>query len=160
MTLEEYLRDRKRLFAIMDKGFKIVLHKEGVSEKVIQQHEQNGYAPLPKPRATKKTLNGTQEASSPMPVLSGQSATYLKLPGVQRILVLMTKKEQELFTILLDHDGEWFSREKLPFLLGYASKDSMRVSLNFGKMVSRGWIEQERINGSLSYRTNMKGKMS
>lgn len=155
MTLEEYLRDRKRLFAIMDKGFKIVLHREGVSEKVIEQHEQNGYIP-PRPKTAKSSQ---QEASASIPVMSGQSGTYLKLPGVQRILALMSKKEQELFTILLDHDGEWFSREKLPFLLGYASKDSMRVSLNFGKMVSRGWIEQERINGSLNYRTNMRGKM-
>lgn len=158
MTLEEYLRDRKRLFAIMDKGFKIVLHREGVSEKVIEQHEQSGYVP-PRPKADKKTGNGNAEVMPSIPMMAGQSATYLKLPGVQRILALMTKKEQELFTILLDHDGEWFSREKLPFLLGYASKDSMRVSLNFGKMVSRGWIEQERVNGSLSYRTNMRGKM-
>jgi DNA excision repair protein ERCC-3 len=160
MTLEEYLRDRKRLFAIMDKGFKIVLHKEGVSEKVIQQHEQNGYVPLPKPRTSKKTLNGTQETSPSIPIMSGQSATFLNLPGVQRILNLMSKKEEQLFTMLLDHDGEWFSGDKLPFLLGYASKHSMQVNLSFKKMVDRGWIEQERIGKSLSYRTNMKGKMS
>jgi DNA excision repair protein ERCC-3 len=158
MTLEEYLRDRKRLFAIMDKGFKIVLHREGVSEKVIEQHEQNGYIP-PRPKATKKSENGKQEQTPSVPIMSGQSATYINLPGVQKIINLMSKKEKQLYTLLLDHDGEWFSREKLPFILGYASKDSMRVSLDFGKMVGRGWIEQTRIDGSLSYRTNMRGKM-
>jgi hypothetical protein len=35
----------------------------------------------------------------------------------------------------------------------------MQVNLNFKKMVDRGWIEQQRIEGSLSYRTNMKGKL-
>ena len=155
MTLEEYLRDRKRLFAIMDKGFKIVLHREGVSEKVIEQHEQNGYVPQ-KPRATKKTENLHETVSAPM---SGQSATFTSLPGVQRILNLMNTKEKQLFTLLLDHDGSWFSREKLPLLLGYASDDTMRHSIDFTKMVERGWIETQRQGRASSYRTNMRGKM-
>jgi len=155
MTLEEYLRDRKRLFAIMDKGFKIVLHREGVSEKVIEQHEQNGYVPQ-KPRATKKTENLQETVSAPM---SGQSATFTSLPGVQRILNLMNTKEKQLFTLLLDHDGSWFSREKLPLLLGYASDDTMRHSIDFTKMVERGWIETQRQGRASSYRTNMRGKM-
>ncbi len=155
MTLEEYLRDRKRLFAIMDKGFKIVLHREGVSEKVIEQHEQNGYVPQ-KPRATKKTENLQETVSTPM---SGQSATFTSLPGVQRILNLMNTKEKQLFTLLLDHDGSWFSREKLPLLLGYASDDTMRHSIDFTKMIERGWIETQRQGRASSYRTNMRGKM-
>ena len=155
MTLEEYLRDRKRLFAIMDKGFKIVLHREGVSEKVIEQHEQNGYVPQ-KPRVTKKTENLQETVSAPM---SGQSATFTSLPGVQRILNLMNTKEKQLFTLLLDHDGSWFSREKLPLLLGYASDDTMRHSIDFTKMVERGWIETQRQGRASSYRTNMRGKM-
>jgi len=155
MTLEEYLRDRKRLFAIMDKGFKIVLHREGVSEKVIEQHEQNGYVPQ-KPRATKKTENLQETVSA---LMSGQSATFTSLPGVQRILNLMNTKEKQLFTLLLDHDGSWFSREKLPLLLGYASDDTMRHSIDFTKMVERGWIETQRQGRASSYRTNMRGKM-
>jgi hypothetical protein len=158
MTLDEYLRDRKRLFAIMDKGFKIVLHREGVSEKVIAQHEQSGYVPLSRPRKRKAT-NNVDSPQPLMPLMAGQSATFLSLKGVQRIRNLMSKKEEQLFILLLDHDGEWFSGDKLPFLLGYASKHSMQVSLNFKKMVSRGWIEQSRQGRSLSYRTNMRGKM-
>jgi DNA excision repair protein ERCC-3 len=161
MTLEEYLRDRKRLFAIMDKGFKIVLHKEGVSEKVIEMHEQSGYVP-PRPRAA-KTANGNgnnPDVQAPtMPAISGQSATYLKLPGVQRMTALMSKKELEFFTLLLDHDGEWFSTDKLPFLLGYSSKHSLQVNFDFSKMISRGWIEKQKEGNSTSYRTNMRGKM-
>lgn len=157
MTLEEYLRDRKRLFSIMDKGFKMVLHREGVSEKTIEGRVQEYRTP--KVRNGKKTISA--EPIVPMPIMAGQSGTYVNLPGVQRIMNLMTKKEKQLFTLLLDHDGEWFSSEKLPFLLGYASKMAMKTSsISFKKMVDRGWIEQQRIEGTMSYRTNMKGKMA
>jgi superfamily II DNA or RNA helicase len=161
MTLEEYLHDRKRLFSIMDKGFKIVLHREGVSEKVIEDHSQD-FRPLARPRQPISKQASALEPVTATPSLSvspGQSGTYTNLPGVQRIMALMNKKEKQLYTLLLDHDGEWFSGNKLPFLLGYASKHSMQVSLSFKKMVDRDWIEQQRIEGSLSYRTNMKGKL-
>ena len=157
MTLEEYLRDRKRLFSIMDKGFKIELHREGVSEKVIEEHSHDVHAPI-RPRVS----NSVKEPKTDIapPVMIGQSATYTNLPGVQRIMALMNKKEQQLFTLLLDHDGEWFSRQRLPLLLGYASIDTMRHSIDFVKMVDRGWIEEQRQGKGSSYRTNMKGKMS
>jgi len=157
MTLEEYLRDRKRLFSIMDKGFKIVLHREGVSEKVIEEHSHDVHAPI-RPRVSNSVKE--QKTDIAPPVMSGQSATYTNLPGVQRIMALMNKKEQQLFTLLLDHDGEWFSRQRLPLLLGYASIDTMRHSIDFVVMVDRGWIEEQRQGKGSSYRTNMKGKMS
>ena len=167
MALEEYLHDRKRLFSIMDKGFKIVLHREGVSEKVIEGHADELRAPRIQGERTisekllriSKSASTTEKVAPPLPVQLGQSQTYTSLPGVQRIMALMNRKEKQLYTLLLDHDGEWFSGNKLPFLLGYASKHSMQVSLSFKKMVDRGWIEQQRIEGSLSYRTNMKGKL-
>ena len=157
MTLEEYLRDRKRLFSIMDKGFKIELHREGVSEKVIEEHSHDVHAPI-RPRVSNSVKE--QKTDIAPPVMIGQSATYTNLPGVQRIMALMNKKEQQLFTLLLDHDGEWFSRQRLPLLLGYASIDTMRHSIDFVKMVDRGWIEEQRQGKGSSYRTNMKGKMS
>ena len=64
MTLEEYLRDRKRLFSIMDKGFKIVLHREGVSEKIIEQHEQNGYVSKKSKQKTRECHAGSKLFSS------------------------------------------------------------------------------------------------
>lgn len=162
MTLEEYLHDRKRLFSIMDKGFKIVLHREGVSEKVIQDHSHDDYRPLPRPRNSRSASTTEPTATIPvsLPTSSGQSGTYTNLPGVQRMMALMTKKEKELFILLLDHDGEWFKREKLALLLGYANVGSMVTSsINLARMVNRNFIEQQRDDGSLSYRTNMKGKM-
>lgn len=160
MTLEEYLRDRKRLFSIMDKGFKIVLHREGVSEKVIEDHSQD-YRPLPARHqpTSKASASEAATATPPLSVSSGQSATYINLPGVQRIMALMNRKEKQLYTLLLDHDGEWFSRQRLPLVLGYASNDTMRHSIDFVKMVERGWIEEKREMKASSYRTNMKGKM-
>lgn len=37
MTIEEFQRDRKRLFGIYDKGFKVVLHREGFSDKQVMK---------------------------------------------------------------------------------------------------------------------------
>ena len=159
MTLEEYLHDRKRLFSIMDKGFKIVLHREGVSEKVIENHSGD-YRPLPQPRNSRPASTTKSTAIIPLPISSSQSGTYTSLPGVQRMMALMTKKEKELFILLLDHDGEWFKREKLPLLLGYANVGSMVTSsINLARMVNRGSIDQKREGNTLSYRTNMKGKL-
>jgi len=169
MTLEEYLRDRKRLFSIMDKGFKIVLHREGISEKIIEGHADELRAPRIRGERTiseklltlrnSKSTSTTEVAPTPLPVQSGQSQTYANLPGVKRIMALMNNKEKQLYTLLLDHDGEWFSRKRLPILLGYASDDTLRHSINLVKMVERDWIEEKREGRVCSYRTNMKGKM-
>ena len=161
MTLEEYLRDRKRLFSIMDKGFKIVLHREGVSEKVIEDHSHDFRPLLPARRNSRSASTETTEPTAPSlpPVSPGQSGTYTSLPGVQRIMALMNKKEKQLYTLLLDHDGEWFSRKQLPILLGYASDDTLRHSIDLVKMVNRDWIEEKREGNRSNYRTNMKGKM-
>ena len=160
MTLEEYLHDRKRLFSIMDKGFKIVLHREGVSEKVIEDHSHDDFRPLPRPRNSRPTSTTEPTATMPLPVSSGQSGTYTSLPGVQRIMALMNKKQKQFYTLLLDHDGEWFSRQRLPMLLGYAGESGgFQSTLDFPKLVQRGWIEQKREGKGTSYRTNMKGKM-
>lgn len=162
MTLDEYVRDRKRLFSIMDKGFKIVLHREGISEKVIQGKTSADRLVSVKPRVQRRRTRKkkTSDATGAASVLSGQggqSATFTKLPGIERIMATMNSKEKQFFTLLLDHDGEWFSRKRLPLLLGYSSVDTMRHSIDFTKMVSRGWIEQR--GRPASYRTNMKGKL-
>lgn len=164
MTLEEYLRDRKRLFSIMDKGFKIVLHREGVSEKVIEDHSQDYRPTIARTRQPSAgSSTSTQQPSQAPPSFtppSGQSATYAGLPGVQRIMALMNKKQKQFYTLLLDHDGEWFSRKQLPMILGYAGESGgFQATLDFPKLVQRGWIEQKREGNGTSYRTNMKGKM-
>ena len=167
MTLEEYLRDRKRLFGVMDKGFKIILHREGVSEKIIETHSADLRVPTSKTRISSKlsTSTPTEHLQTSIPLQSGQSATYTSLPGVQKIIGLMNKKEKQLYTLLLDHDGEWFSSQRLPLLLGYASDSGLRGGIDFSRMVERGWIEQkaegtgQQGRPRSSYRTNMKGKM-
>jgi superfamily II DNA or RNA helicase len=166
MTLEEYLRDRKRLFSIMDKGFKVVLHREGVSEKVIEdgtmKYQLGDHAPRSRQSTPSKQASALEPvtATPPLLVSPGQSGTYTSLPGVQRIMSLMNKKQKQFYTLLLDHDGEWFSRKTLPMLLGYAGETgAFQSTLDFRKLVERGWIEQKREGNTLSYRTNMKGKM-
>ena len=155
MTLEEYLHDRKRLFSIMDKGFKIVLHREGVSEKTIEAYH---HETPPFKRFVRVSKNEEKPVQTQQSV-TGQSMTYTSLPGVQKIMALMNKKEKQFYTLLLDHDGEWFSRQRLPLLLGFSSDDGLAHSIDFVKLVDRGWIESKREGRGSSYRTNMKGKM-
>jgi len=157
MTLEEYLHDRKRLFSIMDKGFKIVLHREGVSEKVIEDHSHD-YRPLPRSRNSRHAA--VPEPTVSVPVVSSQSGTFTNLPGVQKIIALLNKKEKQFYTLLLDHDGEWFSRQRLPLLLGFSSDDGLAHAIDFVKLVDKGWIESKREGRGSSYRTNMKGRMA
>ncbi len=159
MTLEEYLHDRKRLFSIMDKGFKIVLHREGVSEKVIEEHSHD-VRPMSRSRNSNALSVTDKVQATPISVpLLGQSATYTSLPGVQKIVALLNKKEKQFYTLLLDHDGEWFSRQRLPLLLGFSSDDGLAHSIDFVKLVDRSWIESKREGRGSSYRTNMKGRM-
>ena len=154
MTLDEYLHDRKRLFSVMDKGFKIEIHREGVSERIVERRLSETLRPR-----RYKTQKRVAEVPS-TPVLPGAVADILQLPGVQRIMQTLTKSQQRLWQFLLQNDGSWFKRSKLPLLLGYTSVDSMRVSINFPRLTSRGYIEQKKIDGELAYRTNMRAKVS
>jgi hypothetical protein len=147
MTLDEYMHDRKRLFSIMDKGFKLEIHREGVSEETISRRVE-GPAKLRPRRASKLIKQRVEpEASS----ING----VLALPGVQRIIRTLGKSEARLYELLIRNDSQWFKRGALPLLLGYASDDSMRHSVNFAGMLERRLIEQRRGDEGVEYRTNL-----
>lgn len=157
MTLDEYLHDRKRLFSIMDKGFKVEIHREGISAREVEKRMVDTWRPRPRvarPRKSEVALP-TFEPSIP----SGAS-DILNLPGVQRIMRGLSRAEQRFWSLLLQNDGSWFRRDKLPLLLGYTSEDSMRHSIGFEKLISRGYIEQMKIEGKLAYRTNMRARVA
>ena len=154
MTLDEYLHDRKRLFSVMDKGFKVEIHREGVSERTVEKRLAETWKPRGVARPRKR------EPAPPIePVPQGPVADVLSLPGVQRIMQTLSKSEQRFWKLLLQNDGSWFRRDKLPLLLGYTSEDSMRHSIRFDKLAARDYIEQMKIEGKLAYRTNMRAKV-
>lgn len=156
MTLDEYLHDRKRLFSVMDKGFKVEIHREGVSERVVEKRLTEAW----KPQKIKGFRKREPPSPRPQPGIQGPVADVLNLPGVQRMAQRLTKPEQRFWQFLLQNDGTWFKRSKLALLLGYTSADSMRHSIDFPALGSKGYIEESRIEGELAYRTNMRVKVA
>jgi len=159
MTMDEYLHDRKRLFSVMDKGFKVEIHREGISEREVERRVAETWRP---PRVARPKMREPQAPELPAPVAipSGPVTDILNLPGVQRIMRGLSRAEQRFWSLLLQNDGSWFRRDKLPLLLGYTSEDSMRHSIDFDKLLTRGYIEKSKSDGKLAYRTNMRARVT
>lgn len=154
MTMDEYIHDRKRLFSVMDKGFKVEIHREGISEKAVERRLTETWKP-------RRIARPRKEPAAPLaePIPLGPVADVMNLPGVKRIMQTLSRSEQRFWKLLLQNDGTWFRRDKLPLLLGYTSEDSMGHLIRFGKLAARGFIEQKKIEGKLAYRTNMRAKI-
>jgi len=155
MTLDEYQHDRKRLFSIMDKGFKVEIRREGVSEQAMSQ--KMGTAP-PAPRKRASSKQPAQE-SSPAPLSEGTITGVMALPGVVKIMAGLKSSQKRVYELLLQNDGQWFKKSSLPLLLGYTSENSMKVSVNFPEMARRGLIEQRQTKEGMEYRTNIRSRV-
>ena len=158
MTAQEYQTDRKRLFSIMDKGFKLVLHKDDVSDKVIEKIERSPKEPRPYiPREPKEPREPQGEDTSEI------DAIYQKvgLPRAPKFRIKMSKGQRKIFDFLIQNDGQFYSKERLALLLEYSSPESLYVVANFPKMVSNGWIKQKKDNDKVTvYGTEMRAKVS
>jgi len=155
MTVDEYLHDRKRLFSVMDKGFKLEIHREGVSEESINKRIDS---PTPYPRRTTKTNKADEMPQQPME--EGTIAGVMNLPGVRKIMASLNGSQKRVYELLIRNDGQWFKKSSLPLLLGYTSENSLRVSVNFPEMVQRELIEQRRTKEGSEYRTNIRSRAS
>ena len=147
MTVDEYLHDRKRLFSVMDKGFKLEIHREGVSEQSINRRIESRATPTRKPQ---------EEEPPQQPQSSEAIAGVMNLPGVRKIMSGLNGSQRRVYELLIKNDGQWFKKSSLPLLLGYTSEDSMRKSVNFPEMADRGLIEQRRTKTGTEYRTNIR----
>lgn len=154
MTVDEYLHDRKRLFSVMDKGFKLEIHREGVSEESINKRIES---PMPYHRRTTKT-NGAEETSQ-QPIMEGSIAGIMNLPGVKKIMAGLNGSQKRVYELLIKNDGQWFKKSSLPLLLGYTSENSMMASVNFPEMYQRGLIEQRRTKEGTEYRANIRSRV-
>lgn len=161
MTLEEYLHDRKRLFSVMDKGFKVEIHREGISEETITKRLISA-GPIPRPRkqivspAKEETVGAPSVSSSPSSSIAG----ILDLPGVKRTMGQLSGPQRRLYQLLLQNDGTWFKKSKLPLVMGYTSEQSMDATVNVGQLVKRGLIERSKVDGETAYRTNVSARVA
>lgn len=138
MTIPEYQTDHKRLFGIMDKGFKIVLHREGISDKVIQQAINHEKAPAiqktpPKPKTT--------DFEKQHPILS--------LPGIQKKLEKCTGSERKAVNLMFQKPEKQFTAEDLCNYLGYAQRDAMNP-FSWAKLIELKLIKKV---GKTSYQS-------
>ena len=159
MTYEEWVRDKKRFYSVMDRGFRIVLHKEGIADKVVERDEGRT---VRRPIASQKPAVRTSESQETLPVSApelGVLAGILEMPGVKSRMDRMTKPQRTLFEFLLKNDGTFIRKDKLQFVLNYSSMHSMGVNVKFPAMVKAGWIEQQRMGGMFAYRTNIRSKV-
>ncbi len=155
MTLEEYLHDRKRLFSVMDKGFKIEIHREGVSEETITRKLTAHPVTSPRPSKSKSVPERPGPAT---PITESSITGIMELPGVRKVLNALTGSQRRLYQLLIQNDGTWFKKSKLPLVLGYTSEHSMEVAVNIGSLVKRGLIERSRVDSEVAYRTNVSSR--
>lgn len=139
MTVEEYQRDHKRLFGIMDKGFKIVLHREGVSEKMIQKPLKHAQQRRPTTMPNKPI---TLETNHPI----------LSMPGIQKQLITLNTRERNFINLLFQREGKPVSKEAAAMLLGFSSTHSFEATLRFKKLEDMKLIQKE---GKSSYKADL-----
>ncbi len=82
----------------------------------------------------------------------------MELPGVKKVLRALTGSQRRLYQLLLQNDGTWFKKSKLPLVLGYTSEHSMEVAINIGLLVKKGLIERSRADGEVAYHTNVSSR--
>ena len=149
MTLEEWVRDKKRFYSIMDKGFVIKVKKEGVEEQAIRAAEARVAAPRPRVPRNAMSEPPTPPAFQVAPGITSQ-------PGVQKIMARMNKPTSAAFSFLLSKDGQWVAKSAMWRVLGYSTPAGMS-KVDFGFMEKSGWVEKKRDGGQVYIRTNVTG---
>lgn len=158
MTADEFMADKKRLFGVMDKGFKTEIHREGLPSKVFEPSSSKLFEPAEiktRRRATMKPSKPTVERSS-----SDVDAIYQKvgLPRAPKVRAMMNRGQQRIFDFLIQNDGSFFPLEKLALLLEYGNPKSLANILP--EMAQKHWIERKTIEGKkIAYGTQMRAKI-
>lgn len=145
-TVEEYAHDHKRLFSVMDKGFKIVIHREGMSEKVIMRAIESS---SPRQRTGRQPTNMPSKVHTDrdMDMPTGMPTSgILALPGIQKNMKLLDETQRKVWGLLLQNDGRWYTTREMCMLLGYANASHFGLS----PMLAKKLIEKK----GNQYRTN------
>jgi len=129
MTGIEYENDKKRLFVFYDKGFKLIIHREGISDKQIQKMQKRSYVELGHRQISKKSIVQDQ------PVIQLPEHPILKLPGIQKRLSYLKPGQQKVVKVLFENEGKEFSTKALAMLLGYDNVNSFINSVNLREIV-------------------------
>lgn len=142
MTGSEYESDHKRLFGIMDKGFKIVLHRQGVEDKTIKSpsfhHEPRGER-VARPQSVKERQPKSEKQKVE---LSVDQYPLLKYAGIRKIVEAMNGTERKIILFLIDpqNQNQSFTDKQIALSLGYANPDSINNRGQVSGMLKKGYI--------------------
>lgn len=146
MTAQEYQHDHKRLFAIMDRGFKIVLHRAGSEESTISSDQPARERRQPTQRAERRrraTNTMAVKTASPDPMLDEMKYPLLKYAGIRKLFDGFSKPEKTIMLYLLEpqNQNQSFSKKKLMLSLGYVGE--RRFEMNILPLVKLGYVKRE-----------------
>jgi DNA excision repair protein ERCC-3 len=142
MTFEEYLHDRKRLYSIMEKGFKIVLHHEGIGERTIQQAEAGETKVSRMPRPYAQAPKGERVAAPPrVEVPPIPAAVTQRLPGIDRTLERLASVEKVVAQTILGNPQRTYTMKELTLATGY-SMSVMTHAAHLPKLIEMGLVKK------------------
>lgn len=134
---EEYTLYHKRLFGVMDRGFKIIIHRDGISDKLISTAGPK-VSPTPRARTPSQKPSGLNSVQQ-----SKETVTFsdplLNLPGAQKLLAKCNIEQKKVINALFLQKDRAFSGKALALLLGY---DGKLRHTNFPQIIKLGFIKK------------------
>lgn len=143
MTIDQYQHDHKRLFGIMDKGFKIILHREGISDKIVHMIHESTESTKTKSRqtVTKATAKPTVRKSEQDKFPFESTHPILSLPGIQKKLVTLSNPMRQCVNIMFQNPTKAFSKEDFIDITGATS---LKSQSSFGNLINMGLAEKTK----------------
>src|SRR6185503_13596506 len=140
MTVDEYDHDRKRLFSVMDRGFKIALHREGITERVI--HE-GGYSAPRQRRIPRSTPRAPAVQVPKAPDYDESKYPMLKYAGIKKIVDSLNRAQKKIILFLLEpqNQNQSYPEKGLMLALGYTG--AKRFRLEIYELIKAGYVKEE-----------------
>jgi len=151
MTGQEYETDHKRLFSIMDKGFKIVLHRQGMEDKTIASIAHSLERKDRQPRQKRSKPSESQKPKTAKITESQEEYPLMKFAGIRKIIESAPTKTQRsilLFLISQQNQNQGFTQEMLALSLGYSNARSLSANGDLAKLKEKGYIKS--VGGKIS----------
>lgn len=139
MTGTEYQDDHKRLFGLMDKGFKIVLHRQGEQDKTfagIAREDSKIFA------KSKRIQISKPKQIEKEPVEFEAHHPILQLAGVKKLAATLRIQERKAVDAFYRMPEKAFKSRIVCRMIGYkVQKDS---NIRFGQLVKLGFIKKTK----------------
>lgn len=137
MTVSEYQADHKRLYGVMDKGFKIILHRDGIDDKVIEQIKEKSFTPK-KPRPVNTKILAEKTNKEKIDDLE-EKYPLMKYPAVKKLYSLLNKKHQKGMLFFIDpaNQDKAFTIDNFKMAMGLISENKVVKFQNLKPLLDR-----------------------